>query len=110
MVLYLLPTSSSFRVNGIANTPIEPKRCLISLSFLFIIQSIHLLNLPNPVINRTIVNEMYSGMNELTSIPVATIIRAINEVFLRPILSESVPKAYDAKNIALIYMLPVSAT
>ena len=79
-------------------------------TFVFIIQPIYFLNLPNPVINRTIVKEIYSGMNELTSIPVATIIRAIKEVFLRPILSERVPKAYDAKNIALMYMLPVNAT
>ena len=79
-------------------------------TFVFIILPIYFLNLPNPVINRTIVKEIYSGMNELTNIPVATIIRAIKEVFLRPILSDSVPKAYDAKNIALMYMLPVNAT
>ena len=84
--------------------------CIYNPTNLFPIRFNYLPNLPNPVINRTMVNEMYSGINELTSIPVATISRAMKEVFLRPILSESVPKAYEAKNIALIYMLPVNAT
>ena len=56
------------------------------------------------------VNEIYSGKNELIRIPAATIIRAIKDVFFLPNLSESVPKAYDAKNMELMYILPVKAT
>ena len=56
------------------------------------------------------VNEIYSGKNELIRIPAATIIRAIKDVFFLPNLSESVPKAYDAKKLELMYILPVKAT
>ena len=42
--------------------------------------------------NRVIVKEMYSGMNELMKIPPPFISRAINEVFFLPILSARVPK------------------
>ena len=60
--------------------------------------------------NRVIVKEMYSGINELMKIPPPFMSRAMKDVFFLPILSARVPKTYDAKSNELMYMLPVKAT
>ena len=59
-------------------------------------------NLPTPVINLEIVNEIYSGINAVESNPKATFSKARIDAGLLPILSERVPYINDPTNIALM--------
>ena len=66
--------------------------------------------IPNPVMNRMMVNEMYSGIKELSITPPATMISAIKVDFFLPILSDKQPNMYDETKFELMKMLLANAT
>ena len=66
--------------------------------------------IPKPVMNRMMVNEMYSGIKELSVTPPATMSSAIKVDFFLPILSDKQPNMYDENKFELMKILLANAT
>ena len=60
--------------------------------------------------NRMMVNEMYSGIKELSITPPATMSSAIKVDFFLPILSDKQPNMYDETKFELMKILLANAT